>query len=91
MVSVSWDSTVKVWDVFDSKGNKESIQLSSDGMAVAHRADGRQIAVATLRGAIIFFNTETCSQEHSIEARADLGYVRKASETVSAKKASASK
>lgn len=90
LVSVSWDSTVKVWDVFDSKGNKESIQLSSDGMAVAHRADGRQIAVATLRGAIIFFNTETCSQEHSIEARADLGYVRKASETVSAKKASAS-
>lgn len=60
-------------------------------MAVAYRGDGREIAVATLRAAILFYNTDTCTQTAAIEARADLGYTRKSDEAVSAKKASASR
>lgn len=60
-------------------------------MAIAYRPDGGEIAVATLRGSILFYNPETVAQVGSIEARADLGYIRKAGETVSAKKGSATK
>ena len=63
----------------------------SVGMAVAYRGDGRQIAVSTLRAGIVFFDPDTSQQTGSIEARADLGYVRKSGESVTAKKASASK
>ena len=61
------------------------------GIAVAYRGDGRQIAVSTLRAGIVFFDSDTSQQTGSIEARADLGYVRKSGESVTAKKASASK
>ena len=60
-------------------------------MAIAYRGDGKEVAVATLRASIVFYNTETAAQQGSIEARADLGYVRRATDKVSAKKASASK
>ena len=30
LVSSSWDSTVRVWDVFESKGHRETLQLTSD-------------------------------------------------------------
>ena len=60
-------------------------------MAVAYRSDGKEIAVATIRAAIVFYDTDTAAQKACIEGRADLGYVRKQGDAVSAKKASASK
>ena len=30
LVSGSWDKTARVWDVFESKGNTETFQLTSD-------------------------------------------------------------
>ena len=31
MASCSWDKTCKLWDVFERKGNIETLQLNADG------------------------------------------------------------
>jgi len=60
-------------------------------MAVAYRPDGREIAVATLRGHMYFYDAETAAQKGSIEAKSDLGYTRKHGEKVTAKKGASNK
>lgn len=40
LASGSWDKTVRLWDVFDSKGAVETLQHVHDVLAVAFRPDG---------------------------------------------------
>lgn len=42
-------------------------------MCVAYKSDGKEIAVATLNGHIMFFNSVNGSQVHDIDGRNDLG------------------
>lgn len=48
--------TVRTWDVFSGKGGVESLQHSSDVLALAWRPDGKQLASATLDGHIFFWD-----------------------------------
>ena len=57
-MSGSWDKTCRVWDVFDSKGNIETLTHSHDVLAIAFRPDGRQLAAATLEGSIHLWDPE---------------------------------
>ncbi|KAL3880486.1 hypothetical protein ACJMK2_032721 [Sinanodonta woodiana] len=88
LASGSWDKTVKIWDVFENKGSKETIVLNSDVLAVVFRPDGQEVAVSTLNGEITFWNPHTATQNCSIEGRRDLGYSRKEQEKITAKKSS---
>lgn len=58
LVSVSWDKTLRVWDAVATAASltREAINLSGDGLAVAFRPDGDQVAVCTLDGHIAIFN-----------------------------------
>jgi WD40 repeat protein len=44
LASSSWDKTVRLWDVFESKGAVETFQHSHDVLTLAYRPDGKQIA-----------------------------------------------
>lgn len=88
LASGSWDKTVKLWDVFESKGARETLSLMSDVMAVAFRPDGNEVAVATLNTQISFWDVDSATQTASVEGRHDLGYTRKETDKITAKKSS---
>ncbi|KAK7503863.1 hypothetical protein BaRGS_00004986, partial [Batillaria attramentaria] len=91
LASGSWDKTVKLWDVFESRGAKETLTQLSDVLAVTFRPDGRELAVATLNGQVSFWNPVSAVQTGTIEGRHDLGYGRKDTDLVTGKKLAAGK
>ncbi|ESP03657.1 hypothetical protein LOTGIDRAFT_198984 [Lottia gigantea] len=91
LASGSWDKTVKIWDVFESKGSKETFHLLTDVLALTFRPDGEELAISTLNGQISFWNPYNAVQTGSVEGRHDLGYSRKDTDKVTAKKLSDSK
>ncbi|KAG7166996.1 Periodic tryptophan protein 2-like [Homarus americanus] len=86
MASTGWDGTVKVWDAIANTTAKETIVLSSDGLCVCFRPDGKQIAVASMDGQITMFNPSTGQQEGNITGRNDLGAGRADADKITAKK-----
>uniref|UniRef100_A0A8C8A4E8 PWP2 small subunit processome component n=1 Tax=Oryzias sinensis TaxID=183150 RepID=A0A8C8A4E8_9TELE len=85
LASSSWDRTVRLWDMMDSWQVKETLALTSDGLAVTYRPDGQELAVATLNGEIMFWNPNTGTQTGSISGRHDLEVGRKDTDKVTAK------
>ncbi|OQV20534.1 Periodic tryptophan protein 2-like protein [Hypsibius exemplaris] len=88
LVSSSWDQTVRVWDIFKSKSQQESVRVHSEALAVAFRPDGNEIAVCDLNCRIQFFDPVSTQQIGIIEAKADLGRFRREDDLVSGKTAS---
>ncbi|KAI4882063.1 hypothetical protein NFI96_028322 [Prochilodus magdalenae] len=91
LASVSWDKTVRLWDMLDSWHTKEILRLTSDGLAVTYRPDGQELAVATLDGEITFWNPHTANQTGSIIGRHDLQMGRKETEKITAKQSAKGK
>ncbi|XP_011404778.1 PREDICTED: periodic tryptophan protein 2 homolog [Amphimedon queenslandica] len=86
--SSSWDKTVKLWDVFESKGNIETLPHSTDVLTLSYSPDGSQLAVATLDGVISLWDVNTSSQIGTIEGRNDLEVGRRSADKITAKRLS---
>ncbi|XP_064636474.1 periodic tryptophan protein 2 homolog [Lineus longissimus] len=86
LASASWDKTIKLWDIFENKGARETLTFLSDVLAVAYRPDGNEIAVATLDAQVTFWDVRSASQTGTIEGRHDMGYSRKDTDKITAKK-----
>lgn len=72
LASGSWDSSVRIWDVFSArKGAVEAFENSYDVLALSFRPDGKEICACALDGALRFWTLEG---EHSstIEGRYDI-------------------
>lgn len=66
-----------------AKCSREVVKLGSDALDLAIRADGNQVAVATLNGTVVFFDAHSCEQQGvGIEGKNDLGTVRYKNEVV---------
>uniref|UniRef100_A0A673IUQ0 Periodic tryptophan protein 2 homolog n=1 Tax=Sinocyclocheilus rhinocerous TaxID=307959 RepID=A0A673IUQ0_9TELE len=91
LASVSWDKTVRLWDMLDSWQTKETLRLTSDGLAVTYRPDGQELAVASLDGEITFWTPQTGGQTGSIAGRHDLQMGRKETEKITAKQSAKGK
>lgn len=86
LVSTSWDKTVRIWNVHETKGSRDTLNIIADGLAVAYRPDGVEIAVATLDGQISFYNVVSAEQTGYIEGRNDMYVGRRETDKVTAKK-----
>ncbi|EHS64116.1 hypothetical protein PGTUg99_020787 [Puccinia graminis f. sp. tritici] len=84
LVSVSWDKTVRIWEMYGRKNGVEPLQLASDGLAVAFRPDGAEVAVSTLDGQIAFFDVAEGKQKSLIEGRKDISGGRKFEDRITA-------
>ena len=83
LVSVSWDRSLRIWEVFRGGNQAEPLQLNSDALAVAFRPDGVECCVATLDGHLAFFDTRLVKQTGIIECRRDVAGGRKLDDKVS--------
>ncbi|XP_020631360.1 periodic tryptophan protein 2 homolog [Orbicella faveolata] len=84
LTSGSWDKTVRLWNMYDSKVSWETLNLGSDVLTVSVRPDGAQVAVASLDCQITFFDLRTGIQSGSVEGRRDLAPVRRTSDKITA-------
>ncbi len=84
LATVSWDKTTRVWNIFSRTRTVEPFSLNSDGLALAFRPDGREIAVSTLDGQITIFDVENGKQTNIIDGRKDVSGGRKLDDRVSA-------
>uniref|UniRef100_A0A8C5DY81 Small-subunit processome Utp12 domain-containing protein n=1 Tax=Gouania willdenowi TaxID=441366 RepID=A0A8C5DY81_GOUWI len=91
LASSSWDRTVRLWDMKDSWKVKETLPLTADGLVVAFRPDGQELAVATLNGEISFWNPQTAAQTGSVSGRHDLETGRKETDKITAKQSAKGK
>lgn len=91
LASGSWDKTVRIWSVFGRSRAVEPYNLSSDALAMTFRPDGKELAVSTLNGQIIFFDVADGKQTNVIEGRKDVSGGRKADDRVSAANSSSGK
>jgi periodic tryptophan protein 2 len=91
LVSASWDRTARIWDVYGRSKAVEPFQLNAVALAVAYRPDGREVAVSTLDGQIMFWNVKDGVQTGLIEGRKDIAGGRKADDRVAAANSSSGK
>lgn len=91
LTSGSWDKTVRLWNMYDSKVSWETLNLGSDVLTVSVRPDGAQVAVASLDCQITFFDLKTGIQSGSVEGRIDLAPVRRTSDKITAQSMSFAK
>lgn len=91
LASGSWDHTVRLWNVYASKGVGEPLAHSTDVLAVAFRPDGRQLCSATLNGALNVWNVADAEQVATIDGSRDIAGGRRDGDKISAAAGAASR
>ena len=84
VASASWDGTARIWDVYGRSSNVEPFNLTADGLAIAYRPDGAEVAVTTLSGQIHFWEIKEGKQTGLIEGRKDMSAGRRSDDRITA-------
>lgn len=88
LASSSWDNTVRVWDIFEKKATRETLEFGSDVLALAFRPDGRELASSTLNGNLTLWDVTSggANLVGTIEGRRDIRGGRLATDRVTARR-----
>ena len=79
LASTSWDKSLRLWDVFGTAVN-ESFAHLHDATALDYKPDGKEIAVATLDGAVTFWDPEAGQARGTIDGKRHVGMRRTAAD-----------
>jgi periodic tryptophan protein 2 len=91
LVSSSWDYTVRFWDIFARDKHTETIEHTSEVLAIALSPDNKTIATTTLDGNINFWELETMKLVTTIEGRKDIIGGRSKSDKMALEKSASGK
>ncbi|CAI2348929.1 unnamed protein product [Caenorhabditis sp. 36 PRJEB53466] len=89
LVSGSWDRTIKVWTIIDSKA--ETVEVSHEVLDVKFSPSGEVIGVLTSDGVITFFESKEMLNLGSIDTRLDVDPARGERDTITRQNAAKSK
>uniref|UniRef100_A0A1I8EA68 U3 snoRNP-associated protein Utp1 n=1 Tax=Wuchereria bancrofti TaxID=6293 RepID=A0A1I8EA68_WUCBA len=84
LASVSWDKTLRIWNVVESSV-AESIDLLYEGLDVAYSPGGEILAVLCLDSSVSLFETETSTELGTIDTALDVDAARKATDIIKKK------
>lgn len=83
LATSSWDRTVRIWDMYERKGNCESLEHSKEVLSVCFRPDGKEFATCTMSGEILLWDVEKGTVAGTIDGARDAALGRlKESRTV---------
>ncbi|VDL79300.1 unnamed protein product [Nippostrongylus brasiliensis] len=89
LASVSWDRTLKMWNIVDS--TCETTELPQEGLAVSFSQCGQLVAVLTVDSNITLYHAKDMAFVGSIDARLDLDPSRGQADTITRQNAAKSK
>ena len=72
LVTGAWDKCIRIWDVFEGKGDCESIDLSGQVLAITARGDGKEIAASLSNGEISLWKLGDLQENQIIEGGRDV-------------------
>jgi len=91
LASGSWDRSIRLWSVFGRSRATEPLTASAEVLSVAYRPDGKELAVSTLDGQILFFDVAESKQTSVIEGRKDISGGRSVDDRMTAANNASSK
>jgi periodic tryptophan protein 2 len=83
LASCSWDRTVKLWDVLETRAATLSLPHATELLCLAVRPDGRELVASTMDGHLVFWNAADGAPLGSIECRRDAAGGRRAADRTS--------
>ncbi|KAK5985744.1 hypothetical protein GCK32_009957, partial [Trichostrongylus colubriformis] len=89
LASVSWDRTLRLWNIVDS--TCETTELAQEGLAVAFSPCGLLVAVLTVDSNVTFYHAKDMTYIGSIDARPDLDPARGQTDLITRQNAAQSK
>lgn len=72
LVSASWDRTIRTWDLYSREKHVQSLSHDSEVLSVSFHPSGQEMAAATLKGDVCFWDSEEGSLKRVIEAHHDV-------------------
>ncbi|VDK52955.1 unnamed protein product [Cylicostephanus goldi] len=89
LASISWDRTLKIWNIVDS--TCETTELAQEGLAVAFSPCGQLIAALTVDSNVTIYHAKDMAFVGTIDARFDLDPGRGQADTITRQNASQNK
>eukprot|EP00359_Climacostomum_virens_P007002 CAMPEP_0204901432 /NCGR_PEP_ID=MMETSP1397-20131031/3081_1 /ASSEMBLY_ACC=CAM_ASM_000891 /TAXON_ID=49980 /ORGANISM="Climacostomum Climacostomum virens, Strain Stock W-24" /LENGTH=846 /DNA_ID=CAMNT_0052069795 /DNA_START=659 /DNA_END=3199 /DNA_ORIENTATION=+ len=84
-ISGSWDKTVRLWGLIDSKSGAEAFEHNSEVLAIAVRGDGKELAVSLTSGEISLWTIPDNEENGVIEGKRDVAGGRGFKDRITAK------